>query len=708
MNLQSLFAPRSIAVVGASEKPSVSRAVLNSLRRMGYTGGVYPINPRYEEVLGYRCYPSLAEIPESVDTAIFCVSNNRLVDSYAAAVDKGIRGAVIYSAGFSEAHTEEGDALSKRITGMSREAGIALLGPNCMGVLNPATANSMYMHEVFDPARVAGQVGFMSQSGAMCIGMIADCRRYGFSHVVSTGNEEVVSSCDVLEALIDDPDTRVIASFTESVKEPERFVALLDRAAAANKPVVILKVGKTARAQRAIISHTGGLAGESTMFSAILRAHRAIEVDDLGAMSEVLAVLQGARWPAGNRLAVVTGSGGQTELLLDISEKTPVQLPALSDRVRKTVAEVVGEISGDGNPLDAWGNGNPNENYPYALKTLGACGEFDMVAFCGDGMDGHPVDDPAEDLLYAEMVATASGLVDKPLAFLTPRAGVFRTDQEAVLRKAGVAMLSGAREALFAIAKVADWSRAVPGSRAVRAVPASDVAISIDQSRASINEYDAKQLLKLANVPVTPEALCSTLDEALQAVEAIGFPVVLKVASDAIPHKTEYKLIELNLVDADGVVNAWHALQSRVGAMASKPAIDGILVQKMIKGGIEVLIGVNRDADYGPMLVFGLGGTLVDLSSEVATRPLPLAQGDAAAMIREVGIADRLLNGVRGAVPADRDALAACLYAVSDFVVRSGGGIAELDLNPVKVLDQGQGCVVVDAVIIPFAASHSS
>jgi acetate---CoA ligase (ADP-forming) len=697
MNLDSLFNPRSIAVIGASERPSAGRAILGSLMRMGYEGAFYPVNPRYESVLGQRCHASIEALPREIDAAVFCIGNARLLESYRAAIDRGMRGAVVFSAGFSEAHTQEGDALSRELKGMSLEAGVAMLGPNCMGVLNPATASSMYMHEVFDPERLAGNVGFMSQSGSICIAMLADCRRYGFSHAISTGNEEIVSSCDVLEALIDDPTTRVIASFTESVREPERFVALLDRAADRGKPVVVLKVGKTARAQRAILSHTGGLAGESRTFSAMLRAHRAIEVDDLGAMAEVLALCQGAKWPKGKRLAVVTGSGGQTELLLDISSRTPIDLPALGTEERATVEQVVGHVSGDGNPLDAWGNGNPNENYPWALRTLGNSNAFDAVAFCGDGMDGHPLDDPAEDLLYAQMVANAAVSTQLPLVFFSTRSGVFRSDQEEVVRQAGVALLSGAREGMMALAKMADWAQPVP---AAREAPTGEI-IAIDSSRASINEFDAKRLIEQTGVPSVPERMVQSLAEAVDAAGVIGYPVVLKVAADSIPHKTEHRLLELDLADEMALKDAWSLIQSRIASMSPVPVIEGLVVQKMVKGGLEFLIGVKRDADFGPMLVLGLGGTLVDLAPEVEVRPLPLRAGDAEHMIEALPIAARLIDGVRGAKPADRAALHACLYAVSDFISRTGDAIAELDLNPVKVMSEGAGCFVVDAVIVP-------
>jgi acyl-CoA synthetase (NDP forming) len=280
MRLDALFRPRSIAILGASERPSIGRALMESATTLGYAGPLYPINPKYTEILGQPCYPSMRELPEPPDVVALCVSYTRIVESFRTVADKGAGAAVIYDGGFAE-HGDEGRRRQAELVGMCREAGIALCGPNCMGILNPHHRSSVYMQEVRDPAGLAGNVALVSQSGSICIGMLADIRRFGFSHVVSSGNEAAVSTAQYLEALVDDADTRVIATFTEWIAEPERYVAALDRAADAGKPVVVLKVGRQERTRRAIGTHTGGLAGESAVFSAVLRAHRAIEVSDL-------------------------------------------------------------------------------------------------------------------------------------------------------------------------------------------------------------------------------------------------------------------------------------------------------------------------------------------------------------------------------------------------------------------------------------------
>src|SRR6266850_6504986 len=329
MSLDRLLRPRSIAIVGASERPSVGRTLVEALDGIGFRGDVYPINPRYESLLGRRCYASVADLPRDVDVLAFCVNHARVLEQMQPAADRGVGAAVIFDGGFAEAD-EEGRRRQDAIAGICREASIALCGPNCMGVISPHVPSLTYIQAVHDPTHLAGNVGMISQSGSICIGLLTDCRRFGWSHVISSGNEAVVAAVDFLEYLIDDPTTKVIAMFLETVRQPERFVAALDRAADRGKPVVVLKVGRSDRTRRAISSHTGGLAGEARVFSAVLRAHRAIEVNELDEMVEVLACCQGPRWPRGRRVAVMTASGGLAELILDLASAAGLDLPPLS------------------------------------------------------------------------------------------------------------------------------------------------------------------------------------------------------------------------------------------------------------------------------------------------------------------------------------------------------------------------------------------
>jgi acetate---CoA ligase (ADP-forming) len=455
--LDALFRPKSVAVIGASEKPTVGRRLMVSLQRIGFAGALYPVNPNYSTVLGARCWPALAELPEAPDLALFCVGHARVLDALVAAAERGVRAAVIYDGGFAE-QGEKGRRLQRRIADTCRQAGIALCGPNCMGVLSPHHPSTTYLQELRDATGLAGNVGFVSQSGAVCVSLMTDIRRFGFSHIVSSGNEAVLTAADYLEYLVNNASTAVIGLFIETVRNPERFTAALDRAAAAGKPVVAVKVGRTPRTTVAVATHTGGEAGDPTATSEMLHAHRAIEVADLAELTEVLAAFQHWKRPAGRRIGIVTSSGGLAELILDIGARADLQLPLLSPAARTAIEQQIGFISGDGNPLDAWGSGTFAANLPKALACFGASPDHDIIAFCRDGCDGQPFDQPELARAYYDQFAAAAARSAKPHFVLHTRPGVMDRMQVAHLRGLGVPIVGGLREGLIAIDRLARWA----------------------------------------------------------------------------------------------------------------------------------------------------------------------------------------------------------------------------------------------------------
>jgi acetate---CoA ligase (ADP-forming) len=701
MALDRLLRPRSIAILGASERPSVGRTLVEALDGIGFRGEVYPVNPRYESLLGRRCYPSVAELPRDVDVLAFCVNHARVLEHMPPAADRGIGAAVIFDGGFAEADAE-GRARQDAIAAICREASMALCGPNCTGVISPHVPSLAYIQALHDPTRLAGNVGLISQSGSICIGLLTDCRRFGWSQVISSGNEAVVAAVDFLEYLIEDPATRVIAMFLETVREPERFVAALDRAADRGKPVVVLKVGRSDRTRRAITSHTGGLAGESRVFSAMLRAHRAIEVADMDELTEVIAVCQAERWPRGRRLAVMTASGGQAELVLDLASAASLELPPMATASRADVERVIGRITGDGNPLDAWGNGDFATNFPHGLRVLGSDPGYDAIAFCSDGFDDQPMGSPARALDYAKTVAEAARQSAKPFYLMTTRSGVFRRDVVAFLREHGIAVIGGTRAGLGAVDRLARWSEPLGAPRRSRGGGGTIQAMQAGRVRPSIHEHDAKRLLATVGVPVVREQVTASLDEARDAAKAIGYPVALKVVSDAIPHRSDVGLVAVGLRDETELRAAWDRLTRRVDDLGRRNEVAGFLIQEMAHGTLEVFAGVSRDPDFGLVLAVGAGGVLIEALNDVALRPLPLRTGDAEAMIVETRVAT-LLGGFRGRPPGDVGALARTLEAIGDFAWAEREDLAELDVNPIVVRTTGAGCIIVDALIVPRA-----
>jgi acyl-CoA synthetase (NDP forming) len=698
MQLDPLVKPRSVAIVGATDRGGPGRAVMESLSAIGFTGPIYPVNPKYQTVLNIKCYPSLTELPEAPDIVVFSIRNPLIPEQMRLAVARGARAAVIYDSGFAELGGD-GLKLQDEIAGLAREAGMPVCGPNCMGILNPPARVTTYKQNVIDPAAIVGNVGIVSQSGSVCIAMLSDLRRFGVSLSVSAGNEAVTRTVDYIDYLIDDPDTKAIATFTETVREPERYVAALDRAADAGKPVVVIKVGRSERTQRAITSHTGGLAGSSRVFSELLRAHRAIEVDDLDAMTEVLAVCQGQRWPRGRGISVVTGSGGLSELILDNATAAGLHLPPLSADERAEAERVIG----DGNPFDAWGNGNYAVNLPHAMAVVDSSPRIDSVVYCTDTSNDPIIGYPSRVFEQVNLLSKAAAPSSKPYYLMSSRSGVMNRKQIDGMREAGLVVIGGTRAGLGALDRIGRWATALPPVRKC-AAPAH-AALAGERGR-TINEFDAKKLLAAYGIPTAREQRVTTVAEAAAAARALGYPVVLKVVSDAIAHKTELGMVAVNLKSEQDLADAFAQLSERLEKLDPRPADAAFLVQEFVADGVEVFAGVSRDPDFGLTLAFGMGGIAIEMVRDFALRMLPLRDGDAEAMIAETRGA-ALLGGVRGRAPADVKSLAACLYALADFAQHNADHLAEIDLNPIKVLAEGRGCVVVDALIVTRpAAAH--
>lgn len=700
MHIDKLVRPGSIAVVGASDRPSLGRIIVESLGRIGFSGAVYPVNPKYQTVMNLTCYPSLDALPQAPDLVAFCVSSSRVEEQLGLAIARGAKAGVIYDGGFAEMG-EEGARLQARITSLAKEAGVALCGPNCMGILNPPARATTYKQTVQSTDGLAGNVGLVSQSGSICIGMLSDLRRFGFSLVVSAGNEATVTTAAYLEWLIDDPNTKVIATFTESVREPERYVAALDRAASVGKPVVVLKVGQNERTQRAIATHTGGLAGQSRVFSELLRAHRAIEVRDLDEMTEVLAVAQGKRWPNGPRVSVLTGSGGLAELILDNATAAGLELPPLTPAEREDAERVIGHITGDGNPFDAWGNGNYAANLRHAMSLLNASEQIDAIAYCNDVSNELHLGEPVRVLENVKLLAEGARGTDKPYYLMSTRHGVMNHKQIAALREEGLVMIGGTRPGIGAIDRMGRYVRGLPPVRPsqVEGDCGLSAMLGARAGRRVINERDAKQILKAAGIPVTREVRVTSPAEAARAAREIGYPVVLKAVSDDIPHKTEHGLVAVGLADETALKAAAERMLATIAKLDPKPADAALLVQELVRDGIEVFAGISRDPDFGLSIAFGLGGVDIEVMRDFAIRMLPLREGDAEAMIAETRGA-ALLKASRGRPAADIAALADCLYALADFAHCNRDSIAEIDLNPIKARAEGRGVIVVDALIV--------
>lgn len=696
IDLTGLFCPRSIVVIGATERPSISSTVIRSLHCLGYGGKIIPVNRKYESVLGHRCFPDIDSIDGDIDLVLHCLGQRHALGQLERAAARGARAAVIYDGGFAESGAD-GARQQQDLAALCREAGIALCGPNCMGFSSPHTRVHCYMLAVEDAESLTGNVGLISQSGSVCIGITTDTRRYGFSRVISTGNEAVVSNAAFLEHLIADPFTRVVGMFIESVTEPERFIAALDAAAAAGKPVVVLKVGRTERAAAAVSTHTGGLAGEARVFSALLKAHRAIEAETIEDMCEVFAACQGEHIPAVSRLGVITSSGGHAELMLDLAEHAGVELPPLAPDLRERVWSVVGVSTGDGNPLDAWGNGDYRTNYPPALEALRKSPDHDAIVMTLDDFDQKPMDHGELSKDCAAMMRESRAGSNKPHFILSTLCGVFNAGHVPRFQQGDVAVLSGIQPAFRALGKLARAASPRSDERPIKPPMAVDEWVT-SAARSTVHEYDAKRLLADYGLTVPAEKQAQSVADAIAAANELGYPVVLKALSDDLGHRTEHGLVRLGLNDDEQLAGALRDMQARIGE--TNIAGDGVswLVQTMLSPGVEVIAGVTRDPAFGHVLVVGPGGILAEAMDEVSLRPLPLREGDVEAMLEETRLSTQLA-GVRGRPPADRPALIKAVESIADFATANRPWIESIDVNPIIV--HAHGCVAADALIVP-------
>ncbi len=692
-DLRRLLAPRNIAVVGASERPNApGRRILETLQKLGFAGSIAPIHPTNESVLGLKCFRSLADVPGEIDAAAFCLDAKNLPDAMRQAAAKGVGSGVVYGA-------IHDSAIRATIATLARQHGIALCGPNCMGVFSPANRSSLYLQTLIDGSRLAGNVGLVTQSGSVAVGMLGDCRRFGFSHLISSGDEIVTTIDQYIEVLIDDPATHVITLFIESVRNIDGFTAALDRAARVGKPVVALKVGRSTLARAAVVGHTGGIAGDGRVFSALLARHHGIEVTSLEEMTEVLACCQAPRRPAGPRVGVVTASGGQVEMILDEAAGAPFELPPLDPARLKLAAEVIGPISGTGNPLDAWGTGDYTKSLGHGLDVISGSPDIDAIVLLSDTNDGQTMS-PTR---YTDLLYDASLRSPKPFYFMNTRSNLMRMELVDKFRGSGVGMITGLRQGLGALGRMGRWARRT----SVEPPIAHDFAAADDAlrqmlrtPRKSINEIDAKTILRHLKLKAVDDHVVATAAEATRAAETIGFPVVLKTVSDDIPHRSEHGLVAVGLKSAGELTRAFDEQSGRLAKLGADTATTRRTVQPMAQKGVEVIVGIGNDPEFGLYTAFGAGGVLVELIGDAVVKPLPLRKGEALEMVR-ASKAFRLLSGYRGAPASDIGSLVDCIERVAAFAFSNRDAVREIDLNPIFVGAQGQGCSIADALIIP-------
>ncbi|HEY0024400.1 MAG TPA: acetate--CoA ligase family protein [Longimicrobium sp.] len=686
--LDAVLRPRSIAVIGASRKPNtIGYQILENLVRHGFSGAVYPVNPTAASVHSIRAYPSVDAIPDEVDLALIVVPKQHVLGAAEACGRKGIKGLVVISAGFAEirgAGIERQNALMEIV----RRYGMRLVGPNCMGVLN--TAPGVSMNATFAPTMPpAGPVSFMSQSGAMGVTILDYAKEYGIgiSQFVSVGNKPDVSGNDLIQYWAGDERTGVILMYLENFGNPRRFTQLA-REITRKKPIIAVKSGRSRAGARAASSHTGALAGTDAATDALLRQCGVIRVDTVEEMFDLAMAFSHQPIPRGNRVAIVTNAGGPGIIIADACEAHGLAVTELTEETRATLAAHFPEEASLANPVDMIASATA-QSYRIAVEAVLADPNVDAVI----ATFVPPLGVRQEDV--AEAIVSVAGGSEKPvMAVLMGREGLPQGLAE--LNAAGIPgyrFPESAARALAAMYRQREWlERPVGKVRAFdvdhRAV-ADIIAAARGEGRAKLSETEVMRVLEAYGIPVAPHRVARSADEAARAAGEIGWPVVLKVLSPKIIHKSDVGGVVVGVEDEAELRAAYQRLTTEVPERAGIDAgeVDGVLVQKMVSGGKETIIGMTQDPQFGPVLMFGLGGIYVEALKDVAFRVQPVTDVDAAEMVRCIR-AFPLLEGIRGEPASDLGAIEEAVQRVSKLVA-DHDAIRELDVNPWLALPDG-------------------
>lgn len=708
--------------MGASPRAGWGLKTIQNLQDMGFQGEIFPVNPRYEEVMGYRCYQRLTDLPTLPDVAVFAIPAKAIPHGVSEAIELGIPSAVVYASGFGASGQGEGGevgegGLRQRLSDLC-QGQIAMLGPNCLGVVNYANRSATYgITMPFAHVGTEQGVALVAQSGNMAL-TASNCNRgLAFTHLISCGNQLDVTVAELLGACLRDPAVRVLAAIVEGIPDPARFEQLLAAAAEMDVPVVVLKVGDSERGKVATVAHTGTLSGSAAMYRAFFRQYGAIQVDDLDELIAVAALMPRAVRPRRKGVVIFASSGGECALISDVAESISLVLPDLSPAVSDSISGLLPSYGRASNPLDitagGWGDAELYVNVVQQLSQTDGIGAIVSVA-------------DAPTIEGSEMAPGFQGIIDglvegkRRLGEDGPTVALLTTISDvsgSVPRLAtagGVVPLIGLRPGLQALAK-AGWYAAWHETKS-RSGGLQDGGVGVDGARGSrvagllatkpagaMTEDDAKRTLAEYGIATPTRALVSSEDQAVGAAREIGYPVVLKLAIPGVLHKTEMGGVIVGLRSDDDVrkgalqlLALKESIEHRAAAVSHERA--GILVEQFVPGGIELIIGGRRDEVFGPAVMVGLGGVLTEILGDVSHRIVPVALDEAKAMINDL-IGRDLLDGYRGAAGVDFDALAHVIVAVSQLLEEQER-IVEFDINPI-VSDVETGVLVaLDGLIV--------
>jgi acetate---CoA ligase (ADP-forming) len=693
--LEKLFHPSSIAVIGASETSGkVGRVVLENIVSSGFGGKLFPVNPSHTEVLSLPCYSSIAELPETPDLAIIIIPAAAVQEAMKQCGTRGVKAAVIISAGFKESG-REGYRRESELYKIAQQYGIRVLGPNCLGLADTHTP----MNATFATrAPLQGKIAFMSQSGALCTAVLgwSEEDHMGFSRFISLGNKMDLNESDLLEELEKDDNTSVITAYLEGVADGGRFLDITSRVSK-SKPVIIFKAGVTQAGARAVSSHTGTLAGSENAYTAAFRkcgALRADTVENLFMLSKGLAAQPP---PRGSRIAVITNAGGPGIIASDALERSGLTLATLGEQTTRQLRENLPEAASVYNPVDVLGDAGADR---YRLAITAVLGDPNVDAILVM-LTPQAITRPSE--VASALVESTHGTDKTVLAVFM--GGPEVSEAEEIMRTDGIPNFQYPEQAVNTLRSMKSYTDFISRPKDTRIrfeVDKGKVHETFDavrkQERKELVEVEAQKILEAYGLPVARTRLATNLEECIKAARKIGYPVVAKIASPQIMHKTDVGGVVVGIATTDDLIAAYEKITANARKFVPQANIWGVLVQEMLPASRELILGMNRDTQFGPLLMAGLGGIYVEVLKDVSFRLAPLSEEEAREMLHELK-SYWLLRGTRGESPADIPAVVESMMRVSQLVM-DFPEINELDINPLRVLEEGKGCLAADARIV--------
>ncbi|MDF9409333.1 acetate--CoA ligase family protein [Pelotomaculum isophthalicicum JI] len=698
-----LFYPRSIAIIGASANPAKPGGMpIVSLINNGYTGSIYPVNPKHVKIAGLPCYPSLSDIPDEVDLAVIAVSAQLTQKALHECAAKKVKAAIVFTSGFAEVGGS-GIKFQEDMAILARESDIALCGPNCMGIFNAQNAMTagFVISELPEKVIVPNFFGFISQSGGFGAIMhaIASDRGIGFTYFISSGNETDLQFADYLAYMVEDAATKVIGGYLEGIKDGRKLFQAAEMALQAKKPVILIKTGRHPAAARAASSHTGALAGSDRVYSSFFKQKGIIRAESVEEFITILSLLAGNSLPRGNKVGIIVGSGGNGVLLADKCVEAGLEVGLLSTHTQASLSKLLPSFGTTANPIDMTSRILTD---PTLLRET-----TNLV-----------IKDPGVDMLIILHWASRKGwsqptreIVDllahsgKPVLVLvwgSDEAAIedlrfFREHQVPAVREIDYAARSLAALAKYSAKVDSYFNRSQISHSPMPDREKTAVLLKSYKPGDKLSESQSKEILRSCGILTTRESLATNEEEAVKIAAGLGCHVALKIDSPDIPHKTEAGGVKLNIETPEKIKEAYREIIHSVKKHNPDALIRGILVQEMLTGGIEVIAGISRDPVFGPTVMFGLGGIFVEALEDVSLRIAPLNMEDTREMIGEIK-GFKVLSGLRGKPPADQEAIVDVLLKLSQISV-DFPQINELDINPLFVFPKGQGVRAADVLI---------